>query len=70
MSIASDAILHMILRTDDNGRTFLVRDRLSVGDAETAANGMAARGHKQDYRVIPYPESDRLGVLLRNSVAE
>ena len=38
-----------VWRTDDNGNTFLVRDRLSHDEANRLATEFEARGHKQTY---------------------
>jgi hypothetical protein len=38
-----------VWRTDDNGNTFVVRDRLERADAERLVVELTARGHKQTY---------------------
>ncbi|MBM7062295.1 hypothetical protein JQX08_16410 [Pseudomonas sp. UL073] len=40
-----------VLRLDDNGNQFLVRDGLSRQVAEALARDFSARGHKQSYWV-------------------
>jgi hypothetical protein len=40
-----------VWRIDDNGNTFLVRERLSRDEAERLAAEFEARGHKQMYWV-------------------
>ena len=40
-----------VLRMDDAGNTFVVREHLSRGEAERIAAEFTARGHKQIYWV-------------------
>jgi hypothetical protein len=40
-----------VWRIDDTGNTFLVRNRLSLAEAEQLADEFTARGHKQMYWV-------------------
>lgn len=56
-----------VLRLDDNGNQFLLRDGLTRADAEALAGEFTARGHKQSYWAQPanHPPNDRSDALNR-----
>jgi hypothetical protein len=65
------AVACMVVRTDDNGRTALVRDGLPRAEAERLRRALAARGHKQDYAVLAYHDAgERAALLALHGVAE
>ena len=70
MGNAPDNLLHAVTRSDDNGGTYLIRDGLDAEGAEGLRALMAARGHKQDYRVSAYREGFRTADLAALGVRE
>jgi hypothetical protein len=65
------AVVCMVVRTDDNGRTVLVRDGLPRAAAERPRRALAARGHKQDYAVLAYRDAgERVALVARHGIAE
>jgi hypothetical protein len=44
-----------LLRLDDNGNQFVVRDNLTRAAAEALLRELEARGHKQSYWLRPQP---------------
>ena len=60
-----------VLRTDDAGNVFLVRDELSDGAARALVDHLTARGHKQTYAAVPYcGAAERAQVLERFRVCD
>ena len=70
MSRAEKEHLHMVVRSDDSGTTFLVRDGLSRAEAERAARTLEGRGHKQDYAVLAYAPGGRGALVARHGIQE
>jgi hypothetical protein len=56
-------LLHLVLRTDDNGNVFLVRDGLAAEQADALSRDLAASAHKQHYSTHAYGEGNRRAVL-------
>ncbi|MBS7660755.1 hypothetical protein I0D00_02170 [Pseudomonas lalucatii] len=48
-----------LMRLDDNGNEFVVREGLSRAAAEALAREFEARGHKQSYWARPQPPASR-----------
>ena len=46
-----------LLRLDDNGNEFVVRDNLTRAAAEALQREFEARGHKQSYWLRPQPSN-------------
>jgi hypothetical protein len=44
-----------VMRQDDNGNVYVVRERLSEAEARALADELERRGHKQTYWVEPMP---------------
>jgi hypothetical protein len=66
--IPAPGIVHAVVRTDDNGASFLVRDGLTADDARRLCRDLAGRGHKQHYGVHAYAHGQRQAVLGRLGV--
>jgi len=58
-------VVHLVVRTDDNGNVFPVRDGLTREEAERLCSCLAASAHKQHYDAIPYEAGHLHAVLLR-----
>ncbi len=62
-------MIYMVVRTDDNGRSYLVADRLSSEEATECQRRLLARGHKQDYTIHSYAnDRDRDETIARMAI--
>jgi UDP-N-acetyl-2-amino-2-deoxyglucuronate dehydrogenase len=55
---AAPSFLWTVWRTDDNGNTFVVQNKLTQAKAERLAADFEARGHKQLYWAEQEPTPD------------
>lgn len=44
-----------VIRTDDNGNTFVIEENLTRGEAEDLIDTLESRGHKQLYEIQEQP---------------
>lgn len=59
----------LVLRTDDAGSVFLVRDGLNEASARALVATFTARGHKQTYYAFSYADaSDKAELCARLNV--
>lgn len=56
--------LWMVLRTDDAGNVFLVKDGLDELEASALTESLTERGHKQTYTAHAYSDDQTRGALL------
>ena len=62
-------IFWMVVRTDDPGNTFLVKDGLTKeGADEIVANFMRKKVHKQYYTIYSYTKASRAELLSRHRI--
>jgi hypothetical protein len=62
----SDGQMWMVIRTDETGNSYLVRDELGESDANMLVGRFS--GHKQSYWAIPYGPGGREQTLQANHV--
>ncbi len=57
----------MVIRGDDNGQNFIVRDGLKFDDAWTLYYRLM-QGHKQWYMVLPYTAVTKLDLIKHHDL--
>lgn len=57
----------MVIRGDDNGQNFIVRDGMSKDDAWDLHRRLV-RGHKQWYMVLPYTTATKSELITRHDL--
>lgn len=65
MAVGVSKFVFMVIRMDDHGNTALVKDGMTLAEADRLANDLAIGGHKQSYEVLGYQHSTERERLLR-----
>jgi hypothetical protein len=63
--VSGSELYWLVLRTDDNGGTYLVRDGLSEPAAARLVEELTERGHKQTYTAYWYTSGRERSELLK-----
>lgn len=57
--------LWMLVRTDEAGNSFLVKDDLSLEEARSQLKEFSNRGHKQTYSILSYYSNNSRTSLIK-----
>jgi len=68
MGVPDETILWMVVRSDDNGTTSIIKDNLPQIEAMEMVLAYTAKGHKQLYQAFSYTPATKQALVARERI--